>query len=110
MILGDREAEFQHRLMGRIRDYLPGAFVTKNDAQFLQGIPDLLVLFEDRWAVLEVKRSADDPYQPNQEYYLDLLGRMSFSATIYPENEEEVLLALQQAFGVARQARLFEPQ
>ena len=81
-----------------------------NDPTWIQGIPDLLVLFEDKWAMLEVKKSASEPLRPNQAHYLRRLGEMSFAALIYPENEEEVFDALQQAFGVERQARLFEPE
>jgi len=105
-----READVQNRIINKLRDRLPGCFVLKNDPSYFQGIPDLLVLYQDRWAMLEVKRSDRDVYQPNQEYYLNMFGVMSFSATVTPENEEEVLDDLQSAFGVARQARLFEPQ
>jgi len=77
----------------------PGCFVLKNDEQYLQGIPDLTILYGKYWAMLEVKKSSKEPYRPNQEYYLQLLGEMSFTATIFPENEEEVLDALQSAFG-----------
>lgn len=105
-----RESQYQSRLIRRINKILPGSVVLKNDANFLQGVSDLLVLFEDRWAMLEVKRSADAGFEPNQEYYLELFGRMSFSACIYPENEEEVLSDLQQALGAGRQTCLLEPQ
>lgn len=72
-------------------------FVIKNN--YLQGIPDLTILFDGGgWAVLEVKPRKGAPYEPNQEYYLGVLGPMSFSATIYPENEEEILRELEQAF------------
>ena len=77
--------------------WFPDCVAHKN-AGHIQGFPDLTILFRDMWAVLEVKAHKDAPYQPNQEYYLDLLGTMSFAATIYPENEEEVLRALQHAF------------
>jgi hypothetical protein len=77
---------------------LPGSMVLRNDANLRQGIPDLLVLYMDRWAMLEVKRSEDEPYRPNQEYYLDMFGQMSFASTIYPQNEDDVLHALQRSF------------
>jgi hypothetical protein len=100
------ENAYQAHLITRIKRELPGAFILKNDSGYLQGIPDLLVLLGPRWAVLEVKISATAPYQPNQEYYLELLGEMSFSATIYPENEEDVLHDLQRSLGARRPARV----
>ncbi len=84
----------------------PGCFILKNDTDYLQGIPDLLVLYNTRWAMLEVKREADAPEEPNQDYYIDVLNGMSFAAFIFPENEEEVLNELQHAFSTRRPTRL----
>lgn len=72
--------------------------VLKNDTQYLQGVPDLLVLYGRTWAMLEVKASADSAAQPNQYYYVRKLDQMSFAAFIYPENEDEVFHDLQLAF------------
>ena len=101
-----RESKYQADLIGRIKQRLPGCFVMKQDSSYVQGIPDLVIFFESQWAMLEVKKSKDEKYEPNQEYYLESLGEMSFTSTIYPENEAEVLDALQSAFGVGRPSRL----
>lgn len=93
------ERDYQPGLIDRICMRFPGCYILKNDEQYLPGIPDLTILYGRYWAVLEVKKSPTEPYRPNQEYYLEELGRMSFTATIFPENEEEVLDALQSAFG-----------
>jgi hypothetical protein len=77
----------------------PGCIVLKNDPNYLQGIPDLVIFWHDRWAMLEVKKSANASHQPNQDYYVDLTNRMSFARFIYPENKGEVLNELQQSFG-----------
>ena len=69
-------------------------------------MPDLLIVWGKHWATLEVKTSISANIQPNQEYYVEQLGRMSFAAYIYPENEEEVLSALQQAFESPRRTRI----
>jgi hypothetical protein len=61
-------------------------------------MPDLTLLWHERWATLEVKTSELSDRQPNQEYYVKQMADMSFSAFIYPENEREVLRALQEAF------------
>ena len=83
------ESGFQDRLRDEIKSLFPGCMVFKMDQ--LQGIPDMLILYEDRWASLEVKRSANASRRPNQEYYVDLMNDMSFSRFVYPENKEDVL-------------------
>ncbi len=94
------ESSFQSKLIKDLKKRLPGCIVIKNDASYIQGFPDLTVFYKDKWAVLECKKSAKAKKQPNQEYYVDTLNRMSYSSFIYPENKEEVLNELQQAFGV----------
>ena len=101
-----REATYQHYLIGMLRETFPGAVVLKNDSGYTQGIPDLLVLYRDRWAMLEVKPAEGSREQPNQRYYVELLDDMSYAAFIYPENEEEVLNDLQHLFTPRRQARV----
>jgi len=77
---------------------LPGSFMFKLDSSQRQGIPDRLILWRDRWAILEVKRSANSPFRPNQEWYINHFNEMSYSSVIYPENKEAVLNEIQQAF------------
>lgn len=108
--MANTETAYVNELLLKIRDILPSAFVLKPDPSEIQGIPDILILFEDKWAMLEVKLDEFSPVQPNQGYYIDLFNSMSFGAFIYPQNEVEVLSALQSAFGVTRQTRLFESQ
>ena len=92
-----RENRYQAQLIKRLYDIFPRAIILKNDSEYLQGIPDLLILHGDRWAALEVKASFDAEHQPNQEYYISQMDRMSFAAFIYPENEEAVLYDLQRS-------------
>lgn len=70
----------------------------KLDSSYIQGIPDLLILYKDKWAVLELKQHANAKRRPNQDYYVDKMDQMSFAAFIYPENKEEVLYDLQRSF------------
>jgi hypothetical protein len=100
------ESKYQKDLIDTIGEILPGCFIIKIGTDFMQGLPDLLILWRDRWAMLEVKPRESAREQPNQRYYVDLFGEMSFAAFIYPENEEEVLDALQHAFRSRRKARV----
>ena len=92
------ENKFKTKLISEIEDMFPGCMVLHLDPNEKQGIPDLLILYNDRWAVLEGKKSERASHQPNQDYYVNLMNNMSFAAFIYPENKEEVLYGLQQAF------------
>lgn len=93
-----RESKFQSSLIKEIKERFPGCIVMKNDSSYIQGIPDLLILYENKWAALEVKRSEKSPHRPNQDYYVDLMDDMSFAAFIFPENKEDVLDDLEQSF------------
>lgn len=96
------ERDFQAELIRDLRSEYPDAIVLKNDPNYQQGIPDLLVLFRDKWAALECKRHIDEKLQPNQAYFVLTMNDMSFAAVIAPENREEVLDALSAAFRTAR--------
>ena len=90
------ESGFQDNLIKDLKSLFPGCMTFKMDQ--VQGIPDLLVLYGNKWAALECKKSASAKRQPNQEYYVGLMNQMSFSKFICPENKEEVLHDLQQTF------------
>lgn len=97
-----RENVYQTKLIAKLKDILPGCIILKNDASYLQGVPDLIVLWGMFWAMLEVKKTSCSSSQPNQEYWVDQLNEMSFAAFICPENEEDVLYELQRSFGLIR--------
>ena len=87
-----KENQFQRTLVKEIRNhYNNECIVTKLDSGYIQGIPDLLILHKDKWATLECKKSKNAHRQPNQQYYVDKMDKVSFSKFIYPENKEEVL-------------------
>ena len=92
------ESLFQRLLIDELEEMFPGCVILKNDSTYRQGVPDLVVLYNDRWAMLECKKNSTSRSRPNQPYYVDMLNDMSFAAFIYPENKEEVLRDLQQAF------------
>lgn len=90
------ESGFQDKLIKELKELFPGCMTFKMDQ--IQGIPDLLVLYGDKWASLECKQFARAKKQPNQEYYVGLMNKMSFSRFICPENKDEILRELRQVF------------
>ena len=95
-----KESKFQAELKKELKKMFPGCIVTKLDSSDIQGIPDLLVLYKNKWATLENKRSKNSPKRPNQEYYVEKMNDMSFSRFIYPENKDEVLNELKDIFDI----------
>lgn len=92
------ENAYQAKLIRKLKRVFPGCEILKNDAQYRPGILDLTIFWGPFWAMLEVKASATAKERPNQDYYVRQMNEMSFAAFIFPENEEEVLAALQEAF------------
>ena len=90
------ESGFQDRLIADLKNIFKGCMVFKMDQ--IQGIPDLLILYRDKWFSLECKKSSTAKRQPNQEYYVDIMNKMSFSRFICPENKDSVLDELKQIF------------
>lgn len=89
--MGRTENIYQRSLIKRLKEEIPGCIILKNDPNYIQGIPDLLLLVGDRWFALEVKRSASASHRPNQDYYIDRMNEMSAAYYVYPENEDEVI-------------------
>lgn len=100
------ENRFKTNLIADIEEMFPGCIILHMDPNEIQGIPDLLILYNDRWAALEGKKSANASLRPNQAYYVELMNSMSFAAFIYPENKEEVLNELQEALRTRRTTRV----
>lgn len=96
------ERNFQSALIDEIKTLLPDCYIFKIDATRNQGMPDLMVVYKDRWALLEVKRNINASKQPNQEYYVEKMNELSYASFIYPENKERVLDELQRALEFER--------
>lgn len=108
-----RENKFQSDLIRELKDMFPECMIMKLDASYIQGIPDLLILYKNKWAVLECKKSYADfrkslKRNPNQPYYVGLMDSMSFAAFIYPENKEDVLYDLARLFKTKRNSRILK--
>lgn len=93
-----KENQFQAALIKKLKTTFPGCVVIKNDPNYIQGFPDLLILHNDKWAALECKRDISASRQPNQEYYVSMLDGMSYSNFIYPQNQEAVIDDLKRTF------------
>lgn len=100
------ESVYQARLIKKLQRRYPDAVIEKNNSSYTQGMPDLTIFIGQFWAKLEVKASQNAPEQPNQRYYVELFNGMSFAAFIHPDNEVEVLDALQQALESSWYSRL----
>ena len=95
--MSKKESAFQNNLIKKVKTMFPECMVLKNDPTYIQGIPDLLILNESKWAALECKKNESASVRPNQNYYIGKMNGMSYAAFIYPENEEEVLNEIQSA-------------
>lgn len=92
------ERVFKKELISDLKRMFPDAIITQLDPTYIQGIPDILVLWRNKWATLECKASAKSSKRANQDYYVNQMNQMSFSAFIYPENKEAVLDELERSF------------
>lgn len=99
-----RESQFQAKLIKELKEKFEGCIIMKNDASYIQGIPDLTVLYKNKWAALECKRDKkaiehSKKKQPDQYWYVNRMNGMSYASYICPENKKEVFDDLERAFG-----------
>ena len=94
-----KESAFQAEVIYALKETFPGCVVMKTDANYIQGFPDLLLLYNNQWAALECKRASNSSHRPTQDYYVKKLNSMSYARFIHPDNKKEVLDELQQTFG-----------
>lgn len=92
------EGRFKEEFSKDLAFAFPDVVMLKNDEQLLQGVPDMLVLYKDKWAMLEFKAHAKAAVQPNQRYYISFFDSMGFGAFVYPENRDDVIEALERHF------------
>ena len=92
------ENKFTTNLIKEIEKRFPGSYVFHLDPTERQGVPDLLILYKNKWAALEGKKNKNASHRPNQDYYVKTMNEMSYASFIYPENKEDVLNEIQQAF------------
>lgn len=93
-----KESEFQSSFIKKLKQLFPGCMILKNDPKYKQGVPDIVMLYGKRWAMLEMKKSENANHQPNQDYWVEKLGHMSYASFVYPENESQVIEELKEVF------------
>lgn len=85
------ENKYQSKLIKRLKAIFTDCIIIKNDANYIQGFPDITIFYEGKYACLEVKESASAPHRPNQDFYISKLGEKGYAKFIYPENEEDII-------------------
>lgn len=98
------ESQFQKNLVKEIKAMAPSGDITvlKNEASMIQGIPDLVVFYKDKYAMLEVKKSENASHRPNQDWYIKKFANEAFGYFIYPENKDKVLDAMKNYLGIKK--------
>jgi hypothetical protein len=98
--MGKLESDFvKDDLKPDLEARFPGIVIIKQDPNTsFQGVPDHLLLYEDKWAALETKRAVRSKRQPNQEFYVEKLNNLSYSAFVHPGNKQQVLDDLECVF------------
>ena len=94
-----KESDYQHDVLKKIKlllnykntDKKDNCIIMKEDPRYIQGIPDWIILYKNKWATLEIKRSKHEKHQPNQDNYVDKMNYMSCSYFLFPENEIYVI-------------------
>ncbi|MBP5596940.1 MAG: hypothetical protein J6Y02_16270 [Pseudobutyrivibrio sp.] len=92
----NEETRFQKSVKDAIKEKFPNSLILKQQTK--QGIPDLLILNNDKWVALECKISGEAHHQPNQDIYISKMNEMSYASFIFPENKEEVLNEVYKTF------------
>ena len=61
------ESKFQKVFIDKVKERYPGSIALKNDSSYIQGFPDWTILYEDKWAVIEMKRERGEEKEQNKE-------------------------------------------
>lgn len=90
------ESALQTKLANALRAL--GAKVIKQDPTIgrQRGIPDLLVLKDGWWGMLECKAHRNSPKRPGQQEWIDWCNSQSYGRFIYKENYDDILNELKE--------------
>jgi hypothetical protein len=98
-----KESDFQKKLIDKIKMMFPDCEVMKQDPKYCTGIPDLVIFYQNKYAMLECKNSLKAyekslQNQSIQTYYIEKFSKWSYASYVYPENMDKVLYELQEVF------------
>ena len=91
-----KENEFQRDLIKELKIIFPECEVIKQDSKYIQGIPDLVIFYKNKYAMLECKESEKAKHQPNQDTYVRKFNDWSYASFIYPENKNQIIEELKE--------------
>lgn len=95
------ESAFRTSFINKLKSLSPDIMVEFADPKKVNGIPDLIIFFREKYARIETKRSSTASKRLHQEYYINLFKSQGIYATfLTPENEEEVLNELRRYFKI----------
>lgn len=85
-----KESDFQKEVAGWLRKQ--GCRVIKQDPAIgkQKGIPDLLLLKEGWWGMLEIKAAKNSSHQPGQDDWVAWADDNSYGKFVYPGNWEQI--------------------
>lgn len=85
------EADLQAKIIKWLKAQGVYVIKTKPGPGTPVGCPDIIGLYKDLWLAIEVKKGEDAPFQPGQQYTLDLLRKMNpWVYVANPENWETI--------------------
>lgn len=82
------ESKFERDFCKKLRMVHPDILITKLTGK--PGIPDRCVFFHGKHCFLEFKRSSSASKRPLQDWYIDNLGKHTYTSFVSPENASEV--------------------
>jgi hypothetical protein len=95
-----KESKFEQDFCRRLRNVDKDVIVVKLTG--ISGIPDRIVLYHDKFVLLEFKRSKNASHRPLQDWYIDHFDGWGLARFVYPENGEEVFSEVLDWFGLSR--------
>lgn len=85
------ESTFEKEFCKALRQTLGERYTYTFKLTAAKGIPDRLILYKDKYALLEFKQYKNAKKQPGQETWVGHFDNLAYAAIVYPENAEKVM-------------------